>query len=130
MTKAEEPGLALLRVLAGTARGPKRDAAFALWLTARVAEDMMTATDLTERAQRRRVAALEKRVSSLSLTPAFRRALTASLVQLRDPRPEAAQAALTQLVGPAGDTLGAEAMGAVQRLGRGVKLPESVKREA
>lgn len=122
MTKGEEPGLALLRVLAGTARGPKRDAAFALWLTARVAEDMMTATDLTERAQRRRVAALEKRVSSLSLPPSFRRALTASLAQLRDPRPEAGQAALAQLVTPAGDSLGAEAMAAVQRMVRGVKL--------
>ena len=122
MTRAEDPGLALLRLLAGTARGPKRDAAFALWLTVRVAEDMMTATDLSERAQRRRVTALEKRVSSLSLAPSFRRALTASLAQLRDPRPEAAQAALAQLVAPAGDTLGTEAMGAVQRLVRGVKL--------
>lgn len=122
MTKAEESSLALLRLLAATARGPRRDAAFALWLTARVAEDMMSATDLTERAQRRRVAALEKRVSSLSLSPAFRRALAASLAQMRDPRPEAAQAALTQLIAPAGDTLGAEAMGAVQRLVRGVRL--------
>jgi hypothetical protein len=122
MTKAEEPGLALLRVLAGTARGPRRDAAFALWLTARVAEDMMTAGDLPERAQRRRVAALEKRVSSLSLPASFRRALTAGLAQMRDPRPEAAQAALSQLATAAGDTLGSEAAGVVQRLARGVRL--------
>ncbi|HEX9166500.1 MAG TPA: hypothetical protein VF862_11365 [Gemmatimonadales bacterium] len=124
MTRGEEPCLALLRLLAGTARGPKRDAAFALWLTARVAEDMMTAGDLSERAQRRRVAALEKRVSSLSLPPSFRRALAAGLAHMRDPRPEAAQAALTQLAAPVGDTLGAEAAGAVQRLVRGVRLPE------
>jgi hypothetical protein len=118
----DEPGMALLRVLAATARGPKRDAAFALWLTARVAEDILATADLPERAQRRRVAALEKRVTSLSLPPSFRRALSASLAQLREPRPEAAQAAMAALAAPAGDTLGAEAAGIVQRLARGVKL--------
>ena len=90
----------------------------------------MSTADLTERAQRRRVAALEKRVSSLSLSPSFRRALAGSLAQMREPRPEAAHAALSQLIAPIGDTLGAEAAGVVQRLVRGVRLSSAVSRQS
>lgn len=112
----EDPGLPLLRILAGTARGPRRDAAFALWLTARVADDMLHAADLTERAQKRRVQALEKRVSSLSLPPAFRKALGASLTLLREPRPESARAALALLTAPAGEAVGHEAAAVLRAL--------------
>jgi hypothetical protein len=106
--------------MATMARGPKRDAAFALWLTIRVAEDILAVPALPERGQRRRVAALEKRLSSLSLPPAFRRALTAAVAQLRDLRPEAAAAALAQLATPVADTLGSEAAGVVQRVAKSV----------
>jgi hypothetical protein len=118
MTRADEPGLALVQVMATMARGPRRDAAFALWLVVRVAEDILAVPALPERGQRRRVAALEKRLSSLSLPPAFRRALTGAVVQLRELRPEAAAGALVQLAAPVTDTLGSEAAGVVLRVAR------------
>ena len=98
--------LALLEALGQSSRGPRRQGIFALWLTLRVAQDLCLDPPLSERATRRRIAALERRISSLTLPPPLRRALAGAMDELKDPRPEAAVRVLRQLIAPAGDTLG------------------------
>lgn len=110
--------VALIRLLTTMARGPKRDGVFALWLTLRVAQDLLLDPPIAERAHRRRVAALERRLSSLTLPPPLRRALAAAVVQLREARPDAAVMALNQLAAPARDTLGGEAGDAMAHAAR------------
>ena len=66
-----------------------------------------------ERAHRRRVQALEQRLSSLTMPPPLRRALSAAVSQLREGRPEVAAQVLSQLVAPARDAGGAEAGDAI-----------------
>jgi hypothetical protein len=104
---------ALLTLLPQVGRGPKRGGIFALWLTVRVAQDLLLDPPPSERAQRRRVQALERRLSSLTMPPPLRRALSAAVGQLREVRPEAAAQVLSQLVAPARETGGAEAGEAV-----------------
>jgi hypothetical protein len=104
---------ALLALLPQVGRGPKRGGIFALWLTVRVAQDLLLDPPPAERAQRRRVQALERRLSSLTMPPPLRRALSAAVSQLREGRPETAAQVLSQLVAPARETGGAEAGEAV-----------------
>ena len=98
----------LVRILAHTARGPRREGIYALWLAVRVAQDLLLVPPLTDRAHRRRVAALEHRLASLTLPPQLRRALAGALLQLKSPRPETAAEVLTQLAAPSRDGAGAE----------------------
>ena len=77
---------ALLALLPQVGRGPKRGGIFALWLTVRVAQDLLLDPPPAERAQRRRVQALERRLSSLTMPPPLRRALGAAVSQLRELR--------------------------------------------
>jgi hypothetical protein len=109
---------ALLTLLPQTGRGPKRGGIFALWLTLRVAQDLLADPPPAERAHRRRVQALEQRLTSLTMPPPLRRALAAAVSQLRDVRPETAAQVLSQLVAPARDTSGAEAGEAVAMAAR------------
>jgi hypothetical protein len=100
---------ALLSLLTQTNRGPKRGGLFALWLTVRVAQDLVLALPTMDRAHRRRVQALERRLSSLTMPPPLRRALAGALSQLRELRPETVPQILSQLMAPARETQGAEA---------------------
>jgi hypothetical protein len=100
---------ALLSLLTQTGRGPKRGGLFALWLTVRVAQDLVPEQPTMDRAHRRRVQALERRLSSLSMPPPLRRALAAAVGQLRELRPETVPQILSQLMAPARETEGAEA---------------------
>jgi hypothetical protein len=109
---------ALLTLLPQTGRGPKRGGIFALWLTLRVAQDLLIDPPPAERAHRRRVQALERRLTSLTMPPPLRRALVAALSQLRDMRAETAAQVLSQLVAPARETSGAEAGDAVAMAAR------------
>ncbi len=109
----EPAAVALAELLVRTARGPKRDGVFALWLTVRVALDLSLNPPLPDRARRRRTVALERRLASLTLPAPLRRALTASMAQLHAGEATSAAQALTQLVAPARDTLGAEAGDAI-----------------
>jgi len=61
----------LLGLLPQTGRGPRREGIFALWLTVRVAQDLLRDPP-PERAHRRRLQALEHRLSSLTLPPPLR----------------------------------------------------------
>jgi hypothetical protein len=100
---------ALLSLLSQTGRGPKRGGLFALWLTLRVAQDLLLDPPLLERSQRRRVQALERRLSSLTMPPPLRRALAAAVSQLREVRRDTVPGILSQLVAPAREAGGPEA---------------------
>ena len=121
MTEWDPVATALLRLLPTTARGPRREGIFALWLTVRVAQDLLRDVPPSERAHRRRVQALEHRLSSLTIPPPLRRALAAALSQLREPRPETAAQVLSQLVAPARDTGGVEAGEALAQAARAAR---------
>ena len=113
MSEWDPAACALLALLPQIGRGPKRGGIFALWLTMRVAQDLLLDPPPPERAQRRRVQALERRLSSLSMPTPLRRALGAATSQLRDARPETAAQVLSQLVAPARESGGTEAGDAV-----------------
>ena len=104
---------ALLSLLTQTGRGPKRGGLFALWLTLRVAQDILLDSPALDRAQRRRVQALERRLSSLTMPQPLRRALAAAVAQLRDLRADTVPQILSQLVAPARETEGPEAGDAI-----------------
>ncbi|HXE57712.1 MAG TPA: hypothetical protein VNK43_06920 [Gemmatimonadales bacterium] len=109
----DAPSVALLELMARLPRGPKREGAYALWLTTRIARDRLGPEPYDERASRRRVAALEARISSLALPAPLRRGLAAAVAQLEESTREAAVQALAQLVAPARDTVGPEAADAL-----------------
>ncbi len=109
---------ALLQVLPQTARGPRREGIFALWLTVRVAQDLLRDPPPPDRAHRRRLQALEHRLSSLTIPPPLRRALVAALHQLKEGRAETAAQVLSQLVAPAREAGGAEAGDALAQAAR------------
>jgi hypothetical protein len=113
---------ALLDLLPQTGRGPKRGGIFALWLTVRVAQDLLLDPPTPERMHRRRVQALERRLSSLTMPPPLRRALASAVAQLRDVRRESVPQVLSQLVAPARETGGPEAGEAVARAAKEARL--------
>lgn len=120
MTGWDPAATALLGTLPHTARGPKREGIFALWLTVRVAQDLLKDPP-TDRAHRRRLQALEHRLSSLTMPPPLRRALGAAISQLREGRPETAAQVLSQLVAPAREAGGPEAGEALAQAARAAR---------
>jgi hypothetical protein len=109
MTGWDPAALDLVRLLARTSRGPRREGIYALWLTLRVTQDLLLIPPPTERTHRRRVAALEHRLATLTLPPSLRRALAAAVLELKVPKPEAAVEVLALLTAPARDGAGSEA---------------------
>lgn len=99
---------ALLDLMARAARGPRQEGLFALWLVARVASDARLDPPLPDRLRRRRVAALERRVGSLTMPAPCRRAITAAVATLREPDIEPA-VILLQLVAPIRESVSPEA---------------------
>lgn len=108
----------LLELVAGSARGPRRDGLFALWLLLRVLHDLRMAP-YPERLQRRRVAALERRLSTFTLPAPFRRAVTSAMAALADPATANPAVILAQLVAPVRESVNAEAGELVGELARG-----------
>lgn len=127
MSGSTPAALALIKLMGELPRGPRREGVFALWLTLRVAEDMRLTPPPPERGARRRVAALEQRLSSLSLPAPLRRALVSAMAELKDPSPDSASRALLLLVAPARDAVGAEAGEVLQRAAReaGSRIPDA-----
>jgi hypothetical protein len=113
---AADSSRALLKTLATVERGPRRDGTFAVWLIVRVAADLAQQPAWGDRAHRRRIQALESRLTSLSLPSPLRRSLAGTLAQLRQLTPEASGLALAQLVAPVKESLGAETADAVRRV--------------
>jgi hypothetical protein len=119
---------ALLHALPRAARGTKRDGVFALWLTVRVAQDLLQDPPPADRAHRRRLQALEHRLSSLTIPPPLRRALVAALLQLKDSRSETAAQVLSQLVAPAREAGGTDAGEAVAQAARSARAAVRAER--
>ncbi len=122
MTGWDPAATALLELLPRAARGPRRDGIFALWLTLRVARDAHGGSAASERAHRRRVGALEQRLSSLTVAPPLRRALAAAVAELLAPDASGAARALSQLVAPARETAGPDAAEAVALAAKAARL--------
>jgi hypothetical protein len=109
MSALSPAALVLVKLMDELPRGPRRDSAFALWLTVRVVEDLYLVPPLPDKAVRRRVASLGERLSRLSLAAPLRRALGSAIAELGEPSPERATLALRQLIAPTRDILGKEA---------------------
>ena len=118
MSLLSAPDAALVKLMGEMPRGPRREGLFALWLLLRVAQDVFLIPAPAERSLRRRVAALDQRLSSLSLPAPLRRALAAALAELKEPGRAQAALALHQLVAPAREVLGAEAAEAIGKAAR------------
>jgi hypothetical protein len=115
----------LLQVLASSARGPRRNGVFALWMFVRACEGLLPPDPLSPRAHHRRLEGLERRFTSLSLPAPLRRALASGLRELADGNGLAAGMALQRLVAPARETLGgevADAVGSAARITRELGL--------
>ena len=111
----------LLEALADSARGPKRNGVFALWMFVRMCDGVLPPDELSTRAHRRRLQGLERRLSSLSVPAPLKRALTSAVRELADRSGVAAGIALQRLVAPARETLGsevAEVIGVAARIAR------------
>jgi hypothetical protein len=80
---------------------------------------------LPERARRRRIEALERRLGRLSVAPPLKRALAGTLALLRDPGTRPAAMALQQLTAPVRETLGMEAAEAVAKAARAARANPS-----
>lgn len=112
MSDWEAPLIQLLHLQSKLERGPKREGAFAVWLTVRTALQIGTESN-GEKAERRRVALLTNRLAPLAVPRSLARGLAASLSHLDAATPQAARIALSQLVAPAKEALGSEAAEAV-----------------
>ncbi len=121
MSGCDPAALELVQLLPRTGRGPRREGIYALWLTLRIAQDLLLEPPLPERAARRRLAALDTRLSSLTLPPPLRRALTAALQQLREGGALAVPVVFSTLVAPVRDAAGADAAEAIQRAARAAR---------
>jgi hypothetical protein len=118
MSALTPAGRSLIQLMSAAPRGPKREGLFALWLTVRVIEDLALDPPPAERIHRRRVAALERRLSSLVLPAPLRRGLTGTLHSLRDADRTAVASLLAQLAAPARDAVGPEAGDALAKAAR------------
>jgi hypothetical protein len=118
VTDWSPPLLALLTLQRQFERGPKREGAFALWLTVRMAIDLGTKDHLPDKNDRRRVGLLGRRLGTLAVPRSLARGLAAALGHLDDATPGGARIALAQLVAPARDALGPEAAEAVASAAR------------
>ena len=113
--------LALLELQRRFERGPKREGTFALWLTTRVALSAAAAPqDADAKAHRRRISLLRQRLAQLVVPRPLARGLNTALAHLDDASPAGARIALTQLVAPARDALGADAAEAVALAARAI----------
>ena len=101
----------MLKALAAAARGPRRNGVFALWMFLRACDGLLPPDGLSPRAHRRRLLALERRLSSLSLPAPLRRALASGVRELGEGGggDDAVGPALSRLVAPVRETLGQEA---------------------
>jgi hypothetical protein len=112
----------LITLLGASARGPKRDGLFALWLVVRAAEATLPPEPVSGRNHRRRLLALGSRLATLALPAPLQRALVAARQYLEPATPAAAAQVLVQLVAPAREVLGAEAGDAVAAAARAARV--------
>ncbi len=95
----------LLADMSSAARGPRRNGLFALWLIVRQCDSLLPPRMLGKATLAGRSAGLERRLHSLSLPAALRRALPASVRELRAAQPDRVPAVLQQLAAPAREAI-------------------------
>lgn len=110
----------LLELQHATERGPTREGYFAVWLLVRVALDIGLADQDGDRADRRRVDLLIKRLAPLAVPRPLARGLSAALGHLADATTSGARIALAQLVAPVRDALGPAAADSVATAARAI----------
>lgn len=103
----------LLAELAASARGPRRNGLFAVWLVVRHCDGSLPPTAIGEEASSQRLGGLEHRLSSLSVPAPLRRAFPACLRELRAGQPSRIPVALQQLAAPVREGIGNPAADAV-----------------
>ena len=96
----------ILADMADAGRGPRRNGLFALWLFVRHCDGALPPAPLSARASAERLDGLERRLSSLTLPAALRRALPASVRELRSDHGDRVALALQQLSAPAREAVG------------------------
>ena len=109
-------------LLAAAAPGPRREGLFALWLVVRVAEGALPPQPAEPKAHRRRVAALRRRLATLTLPAPLRRAITATYARLDEGDPQTVALALHELIVPTRESLGPESGDAVAVAARAARL--------
>jgi len=100
MSALTATGRSIVERMAAAPRGPERDGLFALWLVVRMVEDSSLDPPFAERAVRRRIELLTRRLGSLMVEPRLKRALTSALKTLDGAGPAEA-AKVLQSIGPA-----------------------------
>jgi hypothetical protein len=118
MSEASQALDALLELQERLPRGPRREGAFALWLVARVAWEIGVEGEDVDRADRRRIALLDKRLAPLAVPRPLARGLATAIGHLQEGTPTAARIALSQLVAPAREAIGIDAGEALALLAR------------
>ena len=98
--------LSLARSLSLSARGPRRNALYALWLFVRACSGCSSEGQLSQRTHRRRLTALEKRLTSVSIPPQLRRTLAEGMERLQEANPGNCHEVLQELAIPVGEALG------------------------
>jgi len=102
----EEVSRGLIDQLSYVERGPQRNGVFARWLVVNTCAGIHGDQAVQEKNHSKRVVALRKRLSSLSLPPVLRKAITLALHDL-NPKPRgAANLVLGSLVSPVRESLG------------------------
>ncbi|HXV85461.1 MAG TPA: hypothetical protein VD793_02125 [Gemmatimonadales bacterium] len=96
----------LLAQLEVTARGPRQNGTFAVWLVVRLCDGALPPRPLGVRGGRRRLASAERRLASLPLPAPIRRGIAAAFRELGAATPGGTALALHQLVAPAREALG------------------------
>ena len=124
-------GVILLDAMQSCARGPRQNGLFALWLFVRQCADTLPPHALSDRARGGRLAALEQRLSSLSLPSPLRRALPASIREMQTEKSDRVAVALQQLTAPTRESVGApiaEVLGQAARTARQLVRETSAER--
>lgn len=114
----------LAELMAHTARGPRREGVYALWLVVRAAEDRLRDPPIPPKLLARQLESLTHRVATLTPPAPIRRGVASALALLAEGGSDAPAAALHQLTAPARDALGPEVADAVTgaaRAARGTK---------
>lgn len=102
----------IAEALAFSARGPKRNGLYAIWLFLRLCGDLGPPFPVGDRSHRRRVQQFERRISSLTLPAELRRAIGTGADHLKAEEPDPARA-LRAILSPSRQLLGHRAAEAV-----------------
>lgn len=111
----------LVELLGRTARGPRREGVYAIWLVVRAAEDRSLDPPIPPKLRVRHLEALRHRLATLTLPAPVRRAVVSALAQLDVDTPDASATALHQLTAPAREALGPEVADAVAGAARAAR---------